>query len=71
MMKTKRIVSGRKAFLTAMGKNGMMKWKKLPLESRTLWNKQGNPNLMKNEAHLDQAVRLSSNPSNLNFINIK
>lgn len=47
--KSKKIVSGRKAFLTAKGKNGMIKWKKLPKESRVMWSKKGNPNLAKNQ----------------------
>ena len=69
--KSKKIVSGRKAFLTAMGKNSMMKWKKLPKESRMMWDKRGNPSLIKSQEHSSQAVRLSCNPSNLSFINQK
>ena len=69
--KSKKIVSGRKAFLSAKGKNGMMKWKKLPVESRMMWDKKGNPHLIKNQEPTNQAVRLSCNPSNLSFINQK
>lgn len=69
--KSKKIVSGRKAFLAAKGKSGMLKWKKLPMESRVMWSKKGNPSLIKHQEPTSQAVRLSCNPSNLSFINAK